>query len=274
MELDLILNTTKTDVPNIDILYTLNISQTHLTILRNALPQNYNYIIDSFEAAQLYNFLGAQEEPFKLKFHINTCTIDSTKAWFNDHDLNTETVDNQKVISTRTRDTNCTATLSLQLQNKYDTHPCIVSMLFHHNHPLISGHVTGFHSVSNETKQAFYELFRVGHNPASVYHTYLEKMQLKYENDEEILADRAICPYKYDVYYLEKFLNISVGAKNGKEMFSRLAKKPYVAPMETDSGQPFILIILTNLIKCCHTLQQAEELIFMDTTASLDVLNT
>ncbi|CAG8512715.1 17884_t:CDS:2 [Cetraspora pellucida] len=256
MKLDLILNITKTDIPNIDISYTLNILQTHLTILCNVLPQNYNYIIDSFEAAQPYNFLGIQEEPFKLKFSINTCTIDSTKT-------------------------------CLQLQNKYNTHLYIVFMLFHHNHPLISGHVTGFYSVSNETKQAFYELFHIGHNPASAYHTYLEEMQLKYENDKEILADRTICPYKYNVYYLhEKFLNIFVNAKNKKEMFSCLAKKvtkfnynkkesawmqPYVASMETDSGQPFILIILTNLMKHCHILQQARELIFMNTTASLDM---
>ncbi|CAG8449623.1 3612_t:CDS:2 [Cetraspora pellucida] len=138
-------------------------------------------------------------------------------------------------------------------------------MLFNYNYLLISGHVTGFYSVSNKTKQAFYKLFHVGHNSASAYYTYLEEMQLKYKNDEEILADRAIYPYKYNVYYLhKKFLNISISTKNKKEMFSCLAKK-------TNSSQPFILIILTNLIKHYHTLQQAKELIFIDIIASLNM---
>ncbi|CAG8853628.1 4202_t:CDS:2, partial [Gigaspora margarita] len=49
--------------------------------------------------------------------------------------------------------------------------------------------------------------------PASAYHTYLEEIQLKYKNDDEILADRVICSHKYDIYYLyEKFLNISVAS--------------------------------------------------------------
>ena len=88
----------------------------------------------------------------------------------------------------------------------------------------------------------------------------MEEIQLKYENDEKILADRAICPNKQDIYYLHQmFLDKFIGAKNGKEMFNHLAEEvmkfndskkgsawmqSYVAPTESDPGQPFILIIL------------------------------
>ncbi|RIB15089.1 hypothetical protein C2G38_2193248 [Gigaspora rosea] len=72
-------------------------------------------------------------------------------------------------------------------------------------------------------------------------------------------------------------------------MFSRLAEEveefnsnrkgsalmqPFIAPTNTDPGQPFVLVIVTNLMKHCHALQQAGELVYMDTTAGLDVLNT
>ncbi|CAG8851158.1 24566_t:CDS:1, partial [Gigaspora margarita] len=140
------------------------------------------------------------------------------------------------------------------------------------------------------TKEAFFRLFHAGHNPTSAYNTYMEEIQLKFENDEAILADRAICPHKHNVYYLhQKYLDTSIGARNRKEMFSRLAEEveefnsnrkgnalmqPYIASTNTDPGQPFVLVIVTNLMKRCHALQQAGELVYMDTTAGLDVLNT
>ncbi|KAF0532740.1 hypothetical protein F8M41_011029 [Gigaspora margarita] len=136
-----------------------------------------------------------------------------------------------------------------------------------------------FRPVSDRTKEAFFKLFHAGHGPASAYHTYMEEIQLKHENDEEVLADRAICPNRHDIYYLhKKFLDQIVGARNGKDMFSRLAKEIeefnindkgcawmqlYIAPTNLDPGQPFILVIITNLMKRCHSLQQAGELHLM-----------
>ncbi|CAG8797572.1 3502_t:CDS:1, partial [Gigaspora rosea] len=83
MALSLILNTNKKNIPNIEISPTINIIPAHLTILHNTLPKNYNYV-DSFKTVQHYSFLGAQEEPFKLKLHMNTCTVESTIMWFNE----------------------------------------------------------------------------------------------------------------------------------------------------------------------------------------------
>ncbi|CAG8839358.1 17375_t:CDS:2, partial [Cetraspora pellucida] len=90
-----------------------------------------------------------------------------------------------------------------------------------------------------------------------------------------VLADRAICPHKYDVYNLyKKYLNKSVGAQNGKEMFLRLAEEVEEFNTNNKPNQPFILVIVTNLMRHCHSLQQASELVYIDATAGLDNLNT
>ncbi|CAG8799550.1 24611_t:CDS:1, partial [Gigaspora rosea] len=40
-------------------------------------------------------------------------------------DLSADTVEKSKAISTRIQDTNCPATLKIQLQNKHITYPCV-----------------------------------------------------------------------------------------------------------------------------------------------------
>ncbi|CAG8844880.1 5295_t:CDS:1, partial [Gigaspora margarita] len=223
--------------------------------------------------------------------HSNIVKLKQGRKVKKDHE-NTNPTKNEKseIINTRKWNTECPAILSIQLRNIFDTYPCIISLQFHYNYPLTSSHAMSFRPICNETKDAFFNLFNAGHGPTSAYHTYMEEIQLKYDNDEEVLADRAICPQKYDIYYLhKKFLDQSVGAKNGKEMFSRLAKEveefntnekgcawmqPYIAPTSIEPGQPLVLVVITNLMKRCHSLQQAGELVYMDTTASLDAFNT
>ncbi|KAF0356171.1 hypothetical protein F8M41_014815 [Gigaspora margarita] len=111
---------------------------------------------------------------------------------------------NCPVENTRIRDTNCPATLSIQVLKRSDPYPCSISLYFHHNHPLNSSHVMGFRPLSNETKSKIFRLFETGHNPGSAYHTYWEQLQLDYNNNEEILADRAMAPRKNDIFYLYK----------------------------------------------------------------------
>ncbi|CAG8688200.1 6666_t:CDS:2 [Cetraspora pellucida] len=86
-------------------------------------------------------------------------------------------------------------------------------------------------------------------------------MQLEYENDEEILADRALFPHKNDVKYLyKKYHKKHIGAQNRSS--------------QDNSEQPFILVVITNLMKHCYELQETGKLVYIDTTAELDVLNT
>ncbi|KAF0485819.1 hypothetical protein F8M41_022746 [Gigaspora margarita] len=85
----------------------------------------------------------------------------------------------------------------------------------------MSSHIMSFCSVSDETKNAFCELFDTDYTPSSAYHTYWEQQQLKYENDEEMLADRAVFSHKSDIKYLhKKYHEKHIGAPNRKEMFN------------------------------------------------------
>ncbi|CAG8673336.1 19484_t:CDS:2 [Gigaspora margarita] len=298
-------------------------------IIKNVLPLNYKYFMDSFEQIPPYEFLGAHENPFKADFRISITNAEDSKVWlqkFMDlhkvmmretqgrtikgiryilskrfHCIHSHAVKSKQgnlqietsetsTKSTRNRDTDCPAKLKIQILKNTDRYPCIISLNFHHNHPLKLSHVMSFRPVSNETKNALFELFDAGHNPSSAYYTHWEQMQLKYENDEEILADRAVVPHRNDVYYLhQKYRELRVGDQNGIGMFNRLEKEviefndnnkgntwmqPYVASEKDKPGQPLILVIVTNLMKRCHTLKEAGELVYMDTTAGLDILNT
>ncbi|CAG8785854.1 712_t:CDS:1, partial [Cetraspora pellucida] len=42
---------------------------------------------------------------------------------------------------------------------------------------------------------------------------------------------------------------------------------------DNDPRQPFILVIITNIIKHWYSLQQADELVYIDAIAGFDVLN-
>ncbi|CAG8832932.1 15477_t:CDS:1, partial [Cetraspora pellucida] len=57
------------------------ITQDNLTVLQYVLPQEYDYIIDSFRVVQAHNFLDAYTEPFEAKFCVNIFTEDNAKMW-------------------------------------------------------------------------------------------------------------------------------------------------------------------------------------------------
>ncbi|CAG8580295.1 1013_t:CDS:1, partial [Scutellospora calospora] len=153
-----------------------------------------------------------------------------------------------------------------------------------------SSYVTSFRSVSDETKDIIFKLYDIRHGPNSTYHTYWEQMQLKYANDEEMLANRALFPYKNDFNYLyKKYRDKHIGTQNRINMFSQLEEEikefninrkgdtwmqKFITSNQSNSEQHFILVVVTNLMKCCHELQEAGELVYIDITAGLDVLNT
>lgn len=61
-----------------------NITTVNLVTLERSLPSNCNYVIDSFESIEAFNFLGAFSEPFEVKFRVNICTINDIEKWFDE----------------------------------------------------------------------------------------------------------------------------------------------------------------------------------------------
>jgi hypothetical protein len=59
------------------------------------------------------------------------------------------------------------------------THTGVLTISHCHNHTLSSGHVLSFRDVCNDTKEAFEELFSIGHSAATARHTH----EQAYEGD-------------------------------------------------------------------------------------------
>ncbi|CAG8691915.1 19659_t:CDS:2, partial [Cetraspora pellucida] len=245
------------------------------SIIKKVLPSNYKYFIESFKQISSHSFLGAYEMPFKASCRINILTIEESEAWLQ------KFIDMHKITMRETRGPRnkkqwrnqyekytgakyqLSGNIEYLITQKSDPYLCIVSLHFDHNHPLKSSHVMSFCPLSNETKNKIIKLFETGHNPSSAYHTYWEQLQLNCGNDEEVLADRSTAP--------RKMKEVSEFNDNHK---GKAWLQSYIAPEKEDPGQPLILVILTNLMICCYELQEAGELVYMDTTAGLDILNT
>ena len=191
------------------------------------------------------------------------------------------------------------------------SHPTVLQLTFCHNHPLNSAHVLSFRPISNEVKENFVELFRKGHTAASADHWHETKLYLDGGEDHTLLADRASNPTKSDISRLySEWQKKELGDDNGKGMFDQLqaeisayndvcsklggkAKFRCFQQAPGSSGdsedevdhppkkyfkqreQPMIIAVCTPLMSNVHEhIQQAGEMVFCDSTSSLDRFNT
>ena len=104
------------------------------------------------------------------------------------------------------------------------SHTTVVSILHNHNHPIDSLHALTFHTISEDAKDAYYQLFSCGHSAASAWHSYETKLMIENEeNKMEMLADRSINPSPQDVSRLfDKWREEQLGPENGPKMFDML----------------------------------------------------
>ena len=189
------------------------------------------------------------------------------------------------------------------------THKAHIQLSFHHNHPIESAHVLGYRPVAESTKDTYTELFSCGHSASSAHHQYEEKV-LK-ESGQSSMADSAINPGIHWVHrFYREWRSQTFGAENGKDLFQQLEQEvlaynqcnnqfggkvlmqEYAAPIvessDDESDQesnvkqskttkhsvPLIISICTPLMSCVHRhAQQSRELIFCDSTSSLDRFN-
>jgi len=104
------------------------------------------------------------------------------------------------------------------------SHTTVVDILHNHNHPIDCLHALTFRTMSEETKEAYYQLFSCGHSAASAWHSYETKLMIENEeNKMEVLADRNINPSQQDVSRLfDKWREDNLGPENGPKMFDML----------------------------------------------------
>ena len=193
------------------------------------------------------------------------------------------------------------------------SHPSILQITFTHNHPIESAHSLSFRPIDLETKESFFKLFCMGHCASSAYHWNETKLFLDGGDDQLLLADRATNPTKSDVSRLyDEWRKKELGPDNGKKLFNKLEmeiqsyneanlenggqaklqvyQNESVPFYDSDSesevlkktpnkkkkrSQPMVIAICTPLMCRVHQyVQQAQEMVFCDSTSSLDRSNT
>lgn len=190
----------------------------------------------------------------------------------------------------------------------------MLQITYNHNHPIQSAHALSFRPINFETKESFFELFRKGHSASSAFHWHETKLFLDGNEDQQLLADRAVNPTKSDISRLyTEWRSKELGTDNGKKLFEQLeleinsynkvnGEKGGNAKLQvyqndcscsidsvnsdTDEmkppkkkkkrvSQPMIIAICSPLMYRVHlNVQQSGEMIFCDATSSLDRFNT
>ena len=122
--------------------------------------------------------------------------------------------------------TNCPAQMTLTIfvpLPRYKGYCVEVSLEHVHNHLIHIADALHFRPISENTKEAYYELFRHGHSPSSAHLEY--ETNLMY-TDPYVLADRHANPKVSDVFNLfNKWRKCNLGVKAGKELFTALEEK-------------------------------------------------
>ena len=208
--------------------------------------------------------------------------------------------------SIQQKKTQCLSTLTIKVYSErsiikkrlqFPNHPCEIHLHYHHNHPIESAHALSFRDVSESTREAYYHYFQSGHSAATARHHHDLNLLVSLPKDEiePALADRSINPQPNDVSRLfQKWRETQHGPGNGDKMFTRLEAevkrynnetggKAYVQrcvkgsqseSWEQTVNQPMIITICTPLMQRAHQyIKQSSELVFCDSTASLDQFN-
>ena len=171
----------------------------------------------------------------------------------------------QRPQSSRLWNTNCTATIHLQLEHWRTelSHPLEVNIRFTHNHVVISAESLSFRRVNEEVREKFIELFKDGHSPASAMYAYEDQLYLNMADEQELLvllADRVTNPdYEYIFNLFRQYRKMALGDRNGSLMFKRLVNvvneynnsgkgKAVLQEYDSSTGKAFILYVVTGLM--------------------------
>ena len=172
--------------------------------------------------------------------------------------------------SSRLRNTGCTATIHLRLENwriESLSHPLEINIIFTHNHVINSAEALSFRRVKEEVREKYLELFNNGHSPASALYAYEDEFHISTTNEQELvelLADRSSNPdYDYVLKLFQQNRETVLGARNGKSMFERLREvvneynalgqgKAAMQEYDSSTGKSYILCVVTGLMCRVH----------------------
>ena len=151
-----------------------------------------------------------------------------------------------------------------------------------HNHPIKCAEAYAFSPVSNDTRNRFLQYFEDGESPSSAYRHNKAFLKAKYKEEyPKISSNRSYAPdYKWVYNFSSKFNKEKFGRLNGPESIAKAIE--YAKKYNTKHGEElchvwqrpdghYIVIIHEPMTNRVHsTLPQAGDIVFIDSTSSLD----
>ena len=227
-------------------------------ILEALLPHDYKYNVLQCDIDEKYQTEIFCEWKFKAKVRVNVCNYEAllefldsfkkvTLTQYNIRDRDNfktnkfeatgfrkcvHNVRQQSQVEKRKgQHTDCPAKIKFQLEKHTHTENCEkmpleFSIIYLHNHAILSSSAVKYHSVLPDTKARILELFQLGGSPSSVYAEYKRILEAEnQENWQQVSADRSICPdYRYFFNLFAKFKINSFGRVNSPEAFQKSSK--------------------------------------------------
>ncbi|XP_072043077.1 uncharacterized protein [Amphiura filiformis] len=172
------------------------------------------------------------------------------------HNTRPRGVNTNKKRKNPTKNTDCRARFTVTVQQtvtarksrrKYDKHlpnfPTKISMLYQHNHKIMSADALKFRDVSKETSEKLIELFYQNHKPKAALEILKRNLQAEYGSEYcRVASDRSLCPdvmYCYRLYY--KTFKNKVKDRHTKKGKDRRPKKG-----------PKQIIVKQERVEDCH----------------------
>ena len=187
------------------------------------------------------------------------------------------------------KQTNCPANISFKMKNTDDhdhdencsLFPLEITLLYIHNHSIVSASAVKYHEVHSATKEAFNKLFEEDHTASSAYQEYKNLLMKKYGEEYIIVsADRAIMPdYRWVFNFHALYMQNNFGKINSPEAFEKAIEKAkqyndkhgVTLCTVTQVDGETIVAVCDMLSRRVHkVLPQSGDIVYVDTTSNLD----
>jgi len=193
----------------------------------------------------------------------------------------------------RGKNTGCPARMSVQIhrgqisttqirrpQNINVSHPCLISLTWNHNHPIVAADVLRRQTVSSEIDSKLVTLYKNGHSPYTALRCIMMEIEDNLQQGDRLdhaLANRSLCPdYKHCWYISKKLFANDDGNPNDNKQIS-----DFIETLNTNTkdesvicenyGSSAIIAICTKFMKRVHArLQESGEIVFVDSSSGLD----
>ena len=178
---------------------------------------------------------------------------------------------------------------SAEKQDRID-YPLWLLVDFTHNHSLSRAEFFRFQSVSQDTKNAFTDMFNKGLTPSAAHVERRRQLKAQYPDTwARVCADRSKLPGLAWVYKWQRHcLDITVGSRDGVDAYEKAESMVkqfdtdcksdfpledgnfYAKIAQTDSGETVIAIADPFMHRVHKTVPQSGEIIMIDATSNLD----